>query len=60
MSIEWRKSNRSNTTGGECVEVARLTGDTVGVRDSKDPEGPQLGITPAAARGLAEVLRAGE
>jgi len=39
--IEWRKSSRSNTSGGNCVEVADLAGN-IGVRDSKDPHGPAL------------------
>jgi hypothetical protein len=38
---EWRKSSRSNTSGGDCVEVADLAGN-IGVRDSKNPDGPQL------------------
>ncbi|MFC5182841.1 DUF397 domain-containing protein [Actinomadura harenae] len=58
--IEWRKSSHSAPSGGDCVELARLRPEVVGVRDSKDPEGPRLGLTPAAARGLAEALRAGE
>ncbi|MBD2893106.1 hypothetical protein amrb99_20270 [Actinomadura sp. RB99] len=37
----WRKSSRSGSTGGECVEVADLAG-VVAVRDSKDPDGPKL------------------
>jgi hypothetical protein len=35
----WHKSTRSGATG--CVEVATL-GGVVGVRDSKDREGPVL------------------
>lgn len=31
----WRKSTRSGSNGGQCVEVAVL-GGVVGVRDSKD------------------------
>ncbi|RZU77532.1 uncharacterized protein DUF397 [Micromonospora kangleipakensis] len=46
----WRKSRRSNTQGGDCVEVAgNLTG-VVAVRDSRDPDGPALLIRPAAWR----------
>ncbi|GAB2917756.1 hypothetical protein GCM10027280_00960 [Micromonospora polyrhachis] len=46
----WRKSSRSNSAGGNCVEVAdNLTG-VVGVRDSKDPTGPVLVFGPAAWR----------
>ncbi|MBL1073159.1 DUF397 domain-containing protein [Nocardia sp. 2] len=37
----WFKSSRSGA-GKECVEVAFLSGDAVGVRDSKNPEGPAL------------------
>ncbi len=39
--IVWRKSSRSSSTGGECVELAALPG-TVAVRDSKDPDGGKL------------------
>lgn len=42
----WRKSSRSNDQG-LCIEVAdNLTG-VVGVRDSKDPSGPVLAMSPA-------------
>ncbi|WP_433135919.1 DUF397 domain-containing protein [Actinomadura nitritigenes] len=37
----WRKSSRSGSTGGECVELASAPG-IVAVRDSKDPDGPKL------------------
>lgn len=37
----WRKSTRSTSTGGECVELAALP-EGVGVRDSKNPDGPKL------------------
>ncbi len=39
--IKWRKSSHSNTQGGDCVELAKL-GEVIGVRDSKDPDGPKL------------------
>lgn len=45
--IHWRKSSYSGHIGGDCVEVADLV-LMVGVRDSKDPEGPKLGFSPAA------------
>ncbi|RDI49967.1 DUF397 domain-containing protein [Nocardia mexicana] len=40
----WRKSSYSGGNS-ECVEVA-LMKDIVGVRDSKNPDGPTLAFTP--------------
>lgn len=46
--LVWFKSSYSDGTNGEsCVEVA-ITPRTVHVRDSKNVEGPQLALTPAA------------
>ncbi|SFO66100.1 MULTISPECIES: DUF397 domain-containing protein [Actinomadura] len=45
--VQWRKSSRSAHEGGECVEVADLA-TVVGVRDSKDPHGPNLTFSSAA------------
>ncbi|MBQ0893121.1 DUF397 domain-containing protein [Micromonospora sp. U56] len=47
---KWRKSSRSSTNGGACVEVADNVPGVVGVRDSKDPVGPALTFSPAAWR----------
>ncbi|WP_442941750.1 DUF397 domain-containing protein [Nocardia sp. NBC_00416] len=41
----WFKSSYS-TGAKDCVEVAHLGGDGVGVRDSKNPEEPALIFTP--------------
>ncbi|MFB4319844.1 DUF397 domain-containing protein [Actinomadura sp. 21ATH] len=46
---EWRKSSRSASNGGNCVELAGLPG-MVAVRDSKDPEGPVLLVSPSVLR----------
>ncbi|TQM66477.1 uncharacterized protein DUF397 [Actinomadura hallensis] len=48
-NVAWRKSSRSTSTGGNCVELAGVAG-AVAVRDSKDPEGPVLLLTRAALR----------
>ncbi|MET8083038.1 DUF397 domain-containing protein [Micromonospora sp. NPDC005237] len=44
----WRKSTRSGSNGGDCVEVADNLPGIVAVRDSKDPHGPTLTFTPTA------------
>ncbi|NKY85810.1 DUF397 domain-containing protein [Nocardia veterana] len=42
---KWFKSSRSDATR-DCVEVAFLDSGLVGVRDSKNPNGPALVFTP--------------
>ncbi|WP_405147156.1 DUF397 domain-containing protein [Sphaerisporangium sp. NBC_01403] len=34
----WRKATRSGSNGGDCLEVAPLSGGRVGVRDTEAPE----------------------
>jgi hypothetical protein len=43
----WRRSSFSNGSGGECVEVGGA-GHAIVVRDSKDPDGPSLLVSPGA------------
>ncbi len=54
---EWRKSSRSGTQDGACVEVARNLPGVVAVRDSKDPGGPALVIDPAAWTAFTNTLK---
>ena len=56
--IRWRKSTYSSTNGGECVEVGAAP-RTVAVRDSKDPEGPALGFTPAGWQAFTRAVKTG-
>ncbi|MDX3850306.1 DUF397 domain-containing protein [Streptomyces sp. AK02-01A] len=44
----WRKSSHSNQEGGACVEVADGLPGAIPVRDSKNPHGPALVLTPDA------------
>ncbi|MGI5213778.1 DUF397 domain-containing protein [Plantactinospora sp. CA-290183] len=53
---QWRKSSRSNSSGGACVEVADNLPGLVAVRDSKDPTGPTLTFGPTAWRGFLSGL----
>ncbi|RAY10875.1 DUF397 domain-containing protein [Actinomadura craniellae] len=54
----WRRSRRSQGQTQNCVELARI-GEVVGVRDSKDPDGPHLTFTPSTLRVFAAQLCAG-
>ena len=46
----WRKSSRSSSNGGDCIEVADNLPGRVLVRDSKDPDGPTLTFDSAVWR----------
>lgn len=48
--VRWRKSSRSNSNGGACVEVADNLPGLVLVRDSKDRAGDTLSFGPTAWR----------
>ncbi|GAA3363659.1 DUF397 domain-containing protein [Streptomyces antimycoticus] len=47
VEVAWTKSSYSTDDGPACVEVAP-TRDTIHIRDSKNPNGPQLAVTPAS------------
>lgn len=53
VAYAWRKSSYSGSEGGNCVEVATCTA-AVHVRDSKNPEGPALDLSPAAWSSFTE------
>ncbi|WP_446214223.1 DUF397 domain-containing protein [Micromonospora sp. IBSANI012] len=54
----WRKSTRSGTSGGNCVEVADNLPGVVAVRDSKDPTGPTLAFASTAWRAFVAQIAA--
>jgi hypothetical protein len=57
----WRKPSYSGgSENTDCVELARLDGAVIGVRDSKNPEGGHLLVSPEALARLVDRIRAGE
>ncbi|MEU8886840.1 DUF397 domain-containing protein [Streptomyces sp. NPDC048442] len=55
----WQKSSYSNGTGGECVEVARVSAHTA-VRDSKMPEGHRIDLRHATWVEFIRAIQDGE
>lgn len=53
----WRKASYSGGNGGNCVEVAATGQAVVAVRDSKDPEGPNLAFPPPAWQSFVRQMR---
>ncbi|WP_395370284.1 DUF397 domain-containing protein [Streptomyces tubercidicus] len=48
VEVAWQKSSYSdNGNSNECLEVAP-TPSTIHIRDSKNPDGPQLHLQPSA------------
>ncbi|MBH5335074.1 DUF397 domain-containing protein [Streptomyces pactum] len=62
IDADWIKSSYSGN-GNNCVEVADLTGAVpagVGVRDSKDPDGPALVVSADGWSAFVSAVRRGE
>lgn len=57
--ITWRKSRSSNPSGN-CVELARLPGGEIAVRNSREPDGPVLVYTRAEIAAFVGGARDGE
>jgi hypothetical protein len=59
LPVTWWKSSASGTQS-DCVECGIVDGETVAVRDSKNPTGPALLLSRASLAGLVAGVRAGE
>jgi uncharacterized protein DUF397 len=57
--MDWRTSSYS-ANNGACVQVAAAAGVAVLVRDSQDPDGTVLALTPAAWRDLTARVKAAD
>lgn len=59
MTATWARSSLS-FSNGNCVEVTGLPGGSVGVRNSRDPEGPVLRFTQDEWNAFLAGARLGE
>jgi Domain of unknown function (DUF397) len=57
--VTWQKSRHSNPNGA-CVELARLPGGEIAVRNSRFPSGPALVYTPAEIAAFLAGAKDGE
>jgi hypothetical protein len=51
VALTWHKSSYSSGGDGDCVEIA-TTPHTIHIRDSKNPTGPTLTLSPTAWAGF--------
>lgn len=58
VTVQWCKSSYSGQEGGECVELAGLP-SVVGIRDSKNPQGPKLVVGRSAFGSLVGRIKRG-
>ncbi|SHM43219.1 DUF397 domain-containing protein [Actinacidiphila paucisporea] len=59
LAVAWRKSSYSNHQSA-CVEVSEIGRESIGFRDSKDPEGAVLTFERTAAAAFVAAVAAGE
>jgi hypothetical protein len=59
LKATWKKSRHSNPSG-DCVELAKLTGGRIAVRNSRHPNGPTLLYPHAAMAAFLRVVKEGE
>lgn len=59
MIVKWRKSSFSGGADDQhCVELGRLAPEVgIGVRDSKNPDGGHLTLTPAQFTDIIDQLK---
>ncbi len=58
--ITWRKSTYSSGSSNNCVEVALAAPDVLAIRDSKNPDGPNLTIFVREWHEFIDRVKSGE
>lgn len=56
----WKRSSFSSPNGGDCLEVNDVLREQVGLRDSKQPSGTVLIVTPQRWSVFLTAVRCGE
>lgn len=59
QGAHWRKGQRSSATGN-CVQTAKVPSGGVGIRNSRQPDGPVLLFGDAEIRAFLEAIKNGE
>ncbi|MFC5830343.1 DUF397 domain-containing protein [Nonomuraea insulae] len=56
----WRKASKSGSNGGDCLEVAVLSGGRVGIRDTEAPEKAPFVVRSAVWDAFVDGVKKGE
>ncbi|MEV0619790.1 DUF397 domain-containing protein [Nonomuraea sp. NPDC050404] len=59
-SARWRKPTLSHDDGGDCVYVARLSGDRYAIKDSEQPDVPPMILRGGVFRAFVGGAKLGE
>lgn len=56
----WRKATKSGSNGGDCIEVAPLSGGRVAIRDTESPEQAPFVVTASVWDAFLDGAKRGE
>lgn len=59
-TAEWRKATKSGANGGDCIEVAPLSGGRVGIRDTERPDLAPLVVKAGVWDAFTDGVKKGE
>lgn len=59
-AAKWFKAKKSGANGGDCIEVASLSGDRVGIRDTESPDQAPFVVRGSVFRAWVDGAKNGE
>ncbi|WP_436758517.1 DUF397 domain-containing protein [Streptosporangium sp. V21-05] len=59
-TADWRKATKSGPNGGDCLEVAPLSGGRVGLRDTEAPERAPFVVSASVWDAFIDSAKKGE